>query len=86
MIDVSVSVERRDGTREEFPVYPPTIIAFERKWKISLTAAFSTNNVFWEHLYFLGWQAEKDSGTVVKVFDEWAKTIKRVDIVEAPKD
>ena len=74
-----------DGTRLTAPLKPATIIAFERKWKISLTAAFSTNNVFWEHLYFLGWQAEKDSGAVVKIFDEWLKTIKKVDIVEAPK-
>lgn len=85
MIDVSVSVERRDGTRDEYPVFPPTIIAFERKWKVGLASAFSTNNVLFEHLYFLGWQAEKDAGVVVKPFDEWLKAVKTVDIVDAPK-
>jgi hypothetical protein len=85
MIDISVSVERRDGTREEFPVYPPTIIAFERWAKMGISAAFATNAVKFEHLYYLGWLAEKDSGAVVKIFDEWLKTIKKVDIVEAPK-
>jgi hypothetical protein len=85
MIDISVSVERRDGTREEFPVYPPTIIAFERWAKMGISAAFTSNSVKFEHLYYLAWLAEKDSGAVVKIFDEWLKTIKKVDIVEAPK-
>lgn len=86
MIDVSVSVERRDGTRDEYPVFPPTVIAFERKWGMGLAAAFSNNNVKFEHLYFLGWQAEKDAGVIVKIFDEWIKAIKKVDIVDSPKD
>lgn len=85
MIDISVSVERRDGTRDEYPVFPPTIIAFERWAKMGASAAFATNNVKFEHLYYLGWLAEKDAGVVVKNFEEWAKTLKRVDIIEAPK-
>jgi hypothetical protein len=86
MIEVSVSVERRDGTRDEYPVFPPTIIAFERKWKVGLGVAFSQTSVLFEHLYFLAWQAEKDAGVVIKPFDEWLKNIKKVDIVESPKD
>lgn len=85
MIDISVSVERRDGTRETYPVFPPTIIAFERWAKMGISSAFASNSVKFEHLYYLGWLAEKDAGVVVKTFDEWLKTIKSVDIVDSPK-
>lgn len=85
MIDVSVSVERRDGTRDEYPVFPPTIIAFERWAKMGISSAFATNSVKFEHLYYLAYLAEKDAGVVVKVFDEWLKAIKKVDIIDSPK-
>jgi len=85
MIDVSVSVERRDGTQDQYPVFPPTIIAFERWAKMGIAAAFSSTTVKFEHLYYLAYLAEKDAGVVVKMFDEWLKAIKKVDIVEAPK-
>ena len=86
MLRISVSVERRDGSREDFPVLPPNIIAFERHAKIGLANAFGGGDAKFEHIYYLAWLAEKDSGNVVKVFDEWLKGIVDVDVVDSPKE
>lgn len=86
MIRLTVTVERRDGTQEEFPVYPSAILAFERQAKISTARAFSSDDVKMEHLYLLGYLAEKDSGAIVKVFDEYVKTLAHVEVKAAPKE
>ena len=85
MLKISVTVERRDGNREDFPVLPPTVIAFERYAKMSIGQAFAGNTAKFEHIYYLAWLAEKDSGNAVKVFDEWIKQVADVDIVDVPK-
>lgn len=86
MLRISVSVERRDGNREDFPVLPPTIIAFERWAKMGLASAFGGGDAKFEHIYYLAWLAEKDSGNTVKVFDEWLKNVADVDVIDAPKE
>lgn len=85
MLRISVTVERRDGSREEFPVLPPTVIAFERYAKMGIGQAFAGNTAKFEHIYYLAWLSEKDSGNTVKVFDEWIKSIADVEIVDSPK-
>ena len=85
MLKISVTVERRDGNREEFPVLPPTVIAFERWAKMGIGQAFAGNTAKFEHIYYLAWLAEKDSGNTVKVFDEWLKNVADVDVVDVPK-
>ena len=39
-----------------------------------------------EHLYYLAWLADKDSGNVVKPFEEWAKNVADVEISNDPKE
>lgn len=79
MLDISVTVKRKDGTQEAFPVYPDSQIAFERWAKTSISAAFDPSvQPRMEHLYYLAWLAEKNSGRAVKVFDEWVKDIAAV--------
>jgi hypothetical protein len=85
MLKISVTVERRDGTREEFPVLPPTVIAFERWAKMGIGQAFAGDSAKFEHIYYLAWLAEKESGNVVKVFDEWLKNVADVDVLDSPK-
>ncbi len=83
---LTVSVERRDGSREEFPIYPSAILAFERQTKTSMARAFSTDDVKMEHLYLVAYLAEKDSGAVVKIFDEYVKQLAYVEVAVAPKE
>ena len=79
MLDISVTVKRKDGTQDTFPVYADSQIAFERWAKTSISAAFDPNvHPKTEHLYYLAYLAEKNSGRVVKVFDEWIKDIAAV--------
>jgi hypothetical protein len=83
MISWKVRVIREDGTQDVFPVRPKTIVAFERNFKIGLSNAF-TKEQKQEHVYWLGWDAEKSSGRTVKPFDSWLDSIVTVEI-EAEK-
>lgn len=85
MLDISVTTKRKDGTTETFPVYADSQIAFERWAKTSISAAFDpSSRPKMEHLYYLAWLAEKNSGRVVKVFDEWIKDIASVGSEDGP--
>lgn len=85
MLDISVTVKRKDGTSETFPVFADSQIAFERWAKTSISAAFDPNGKpKMESLYYLAWLAEKNSGRAVKVFDEWIKDIAAVGHEDGP--
>lgn len=85
MLDISVTIKRKDGTSETFPVYADSQIAFERWAKKSMSAAFDpATKPTHESLYYLAWLAEKNSGAIVKTFDEWAKNIKAVAVEDGP--
>ena len=83
MLDISVTVKRKDGTQETFPVYADSQIAFERWAGVSIVGAFSEGTApKMTHLYYLAWLAEKNSGKVTKIFDEWKKDIAGVTNVD----
>lgn len=85
MLDISVTIKRKDGTSETFPVYADSQIAFERWAKTSISAAFDPNaKPKMESLYYLAWLAEKNAGGVVKTFDEWIKGIAAVGHEDGP--
>lgn len=65
------------------PVKPRTVLAFERKFGMGMAKAFSTDQRH-EHIYFLGWEAMRSSGHVVKPFDAWLDEIEEVELV--PKE
>jgi hypothetical protein len=85
VLDISVTVKRKDGTTETFPVYADSQIAFERWAKTSISAAFDPKaSPKMESLYYLAWLAEKNSGRAVKVFDEWIKDVAAVGQEDGP--
>ena len=85
MLDISVTVKRKDGTTETFPVYADSQIAFERWAKTSISAAFDPKgSPKMESLYYLAWLAEKNTGRATKVFDEWVKDIAAVGHEDGP--
>ena len=63
-----------------------TAIAFEREFKTTLAGAFS-NDPSIEHICWLAWTATRESGRVVKLFDEWGSTeIADITLVESEPD
>lgn len=63
-----------------------TAIAFEREFKTTLAGAFS-NDPSIEHICWLAWTATRESGRVVKLFDEWVSTeIADITLVESDPD
>jgi hypothetical protein len=51
-----------------------------------MARAFSTDDVKMEHLYLVAYLAEKDSGAVVKIFDEYVKQLAYVEVAVSPKE
>jgi hypothetical protein len=84
MLDISLEVKRKDGTVETHAVYPDSQIDFETKFGISIVSAFSGTDPKMTHLYYLAWLAEKNSGKVVKIFEEWKKDLASVVNIETP--
>lgn len=66
-----------------FPVKPRTVLAFERKFGMGMAKAFGTDQRH-EHIYFLGWEAMRSSGHVVKTFELWLDEVEDVELL--PKD
>jgi hypothetical protein len=66
-----------------FPVRPRTVLAFERKFGMGMAKAFGTDQRH-EHIYFLGWEAMRSSGHVVKPFETWLDEVEEVELL--PKD
>jgi len=63
-----------------------TAISFEREFKTTLAGAFSDNPSI-EHICWLAWTATRESGRVVKLFDEWVSTeIDDITLLESEKD
>mgnify|MGYP003652045326 FL=1 len=63
-----------------------TAIAFEREFKTTLAGAFSDNPSI-EHICWLAWTATRESGKVVKPFDDWiTNDIDDITLVEEDPD
>ena len=84
MFRIRVTVEKRDGSVNTYDVYPTAISDFEEYVKMGLVSAFSEANSRMSNLYYLAWLAEKDSGAVVKTYENYKKELAHVS-VEFPK-
>lgn len=74
-----VKVTKTDGTSGAYTVSPRTIVAFERQFKTGLAVAFTQEQKM-EHLFWLGWEAERAAGHVVPLFDPWLETVVSVEV------
>ena len=82
-----ITIVRDDQTQDTYPIKPKQIVAFERHFKIGLSAAF-TKEQKQEHVYWLAWEAERIHKGGVKPFDSWLDNIDEVSLatVNAPLD
>lgn len=69
-----------EGETQTLNITPRTAVAFERHFKTGLAKAFSQEQRL-EHLYWLGWETLRSSGTVVKPFDAWLESVEKVEFV-----
>jgi len=69
-----------DSTSKELTVNAPDMIAFERKFEISLDKLES-----YEHLCFLAWRVASRTALTIAEFDAWLNTVEFVEFVEGPK-
>lgn len=77
----AVKVIKNDGAEATFPVTPKVIVAFERFHKTGIGKAFSENQKM-EHVYWLGWEAERTAGNTVPVFDTWLDSVDAVEVLD----
>lgn len=76
--NVKLTVKHADGTTSIADVRPRSQIAFERKFDMSITAAFASGRH--EYLYFMAWHASRSADG----FDDWMETVHGIDVeVEA---
>ena len=79
MINAWKVTVRRSDVEVTYPVSPTVIVAFERNFKMGIGQAF-TDQLKFEHLYWLGWKAEHSAGEVVKPFDGWLEDVDGVEL------
>tara|TARA_R100000664_G_scaffold445_1_gene1446 strand:+ start:1613 stop:1918 length:306 start_codon:yes stop_codon:yes gene_type:complete len=83
---IRLQIEPTEGDPYAVTISLKTAIAFEREFKTTLAGAFSDNPSI-EHICWLGWQSTRDSGRVVKLFDEWVQhDIKDITVLEDDAD
>ena len=83
--DIRLSVEPPEGDPYTVKVTLRTAIAFEREFKTTLAGAFSENPSI-EHLCWIAWTATRESGRVVKLFDDWVAEIIDIQLEETDPD
>ena len=84
--DIRLQVQPPEGDAYTVSISLKTAISFEREFKTTLAGAFSDNPSI-EHICWLAWTATRESGRVVKLFDEWVSSeIDDITLLESEKD
>lgn len=74
---MKVVVEKTDGQKRTYPILPKTQVAFEREFNVGLGSLAVDTRL--EYIYWLAWHAEKTSGAVVKLFNDWLDDVASVE-------
>jgi hypothetical protein len=83
--DIKLQVQPPEGDAYTVSISLKTAIAFEREFKTTLAGAFSDNPSI-EHICWLAWTATRESGRVVKLFDEWVSEVQDITLVDGEPD
>ncbi len=83
--DIRLQVQPPEGDAYTVSISLKTAIAFEREFKTTLAGAFSDNPSI-EHICWLAWTATRESGRVVKLFDEWVAEVVDITLQEGETD
>ena len=88
MHNLHLKITMADGRVIIAPATPRVIVNFERHFKTSMVKAMTEDQKL-EHQLFIGWEACKAAGEVVKLFDTWLDEVQAVEFVwdnDTPKD
>ena len=84
MDGLQIKVKTTDGNEGTYSLRPRSIVAFEQKFNKGFAKLLSEDQKL-EHIYFLAWNAMKDSGKVVKPWgDGFLDTLDSVELVVDP--
>ena len=77
---ISVTVKHRDGSTTNAEVWASTEVAFEEKFGLSWSEAFSMDHPRQTFIYFSAYHAIQEAGKTGLSFDAWMKTINTVEL------
>lgn len=85
MNGLAIKVVLKEGEVEKvYPLSPRIIVAFEQKFNKGLAKLLAEDQRL-EHIYWLGWEALKANGHIVKPFGpEFLDSIVTVELVSDP--
>jgi hypothetical protein len=84
MDGLSIKVVMADGQEHLFPLRPRIIVGFEQKFGKGFAKLLGDEQKL-EHIYWLGWEALKSNGIVVKPFgSDFLDTISNVTLESDP--
>jgi hypothetical protein len=84
MAMMNMRVVPLEGAPIEVPVTPKVIVAAERHFKTTMAKLFSPDNISFEAMSWIAWQAMQHSGHVVKTFDLWLDGVENIESVDEP--
>lgn len=85
MNGLQIKVILAEGDVEKvYPLTPRIIVAFEQKFNKGLAKLLAEDQKM-EHVFWLGWEALKSNGHIVKPFGaDFLDTIKNVELISDP--
>lgn len=84
MDGLQIKAKTTDGVEGIYSLRPRAIVAFEQKFGKGFAKLLSEDQKL-EHIYFLAWNAIKDSGKTVKPWgDSFLDTLESVELVVDP--
>lgn len=86
---ISVTVKHRDGSTTNAEVWASTEVAFEEKFGVAWSEAFSMAYPRQTYIYFSAYHASVEAGKTALSFENWMKTVGTVELEgdeEDPKD
>lgn len=79
MLTWQLSVTKVDGTKHDYRIGAPHIVAFEREFGVGLGRAFSEDQKM-EHVLWLAWTADKRQNKTGQTFDEFLDDVADIDL------
>lgn len=83
---ISVIVKHRDGSTTNAEIWASTEVAFEEKFGIAWSEAFSLPHPRQTYIYFSAYHAALEAGKTGLPFDAWMKNVATVDLEGGDED
>jgi hypothetical protein len=75
---IAITVKHRDGSESKTKVWASTEVAFEEKFGIAWTEAFTENHPKQTYLYFAAYHSIHEAGNTGLSFEMWMRNVDEV--------